>query len=361
MSCLQTTEDRGWIKIANKEPLRALASELKARTGLTMFEDGDPGTNKLELEGRAGATLLANNGCRDLVPRQISFETDPAFTLRGAKLQKLTQAIAYAGIKERKAPVLRKSSVNNISQVITAIKNVLNYSPTSAQVWKSIRHKDFTRQVKNFLWKSLHSAHRIGAFWKHIPDCEERAICQFCNEPEDLEHILLKCKRPGQDLVWKLAKDLWLRKHPIWPELSLGSVLGCGLVTISDEKGRTLPGASRLYRILISESIFVIWKIRNDSVIGQGGEPIPDNKIHNKWLHAINLRLKFDCVLTNHTKYGKQNSIKTSLVLQTWSSTLADEDKLPENWIREPKVLVGTEPPSSYPAPQPSGRRGRNR
>jgi ribonuclease HI len=161
--------------------------------------------------------------------------------------------------------------------------------------------------------------------------------------------------------VWKLAKDLWLRKHPIWPELSLGSVLGYGLVTISDEKGRTLPGASRLYRILISEFVFVIWKIRNDSVIGQGGDPIPDNKIHNKWLHAINLRLNFDCVLTNHTKYGKQNSIKTSLVLQTWSLTLADEDKLPENWIREPKVLVGTEPPSSHPAPQHSGRRGRNR
>jgi hypothetical protein len=120
-----------------------------------MFEDGDPGTNKLELEGRAGATLLANNGCRDLEPRQISFETYPVFTLRGAKLKKLTQAIAYAGIKERKAPVLRKSSVNNVSQVIAAIKKVLNYSPTSAQVWKSIRHQDFTRQVKNFLWKSL--------------------------------------------------------------------------------------------------------------------------------------------------------------------------------------------------------------
>ncbi|KAJ7911321.1 hypothetical protein B0H13DRAFT_1614752, partial [Mycena leptocephala] len=354
-------EDRGWIKMANKKPLQALASELKARAGITLFEDGDPGTNKQELAGQAQATQLAKDGCQDATTRPICFESDPTFTLRGAKLNKLMQAIAYAGIRERKAPVLRKSLVNSVTQVITAIKNNFNHSPTPAQVWKSIRHKDFTRQVKNFLWKSLHSAHRIGAFWKHIPECEERAICQFCNELEDLEHILLKCKHPGQELVWKLAKDLWLRKNPVWPDLSLGSALGCGLATILDEKGRTLPGASRLYRILISESIYVIWKIRNDSVIGQGGEPVPDNKIHNKWLHAINLRLKFDCVLTNYTKYGKQSSIKTSLVLQTWSSTLADEDKLPENWIREPRVLVGTEPPSSHPPPQPSGRRGRNR
>jgi hypothetical protein len=35
-----------------------------------------------------------------------------------------------------------------------------------------------------------------------------------------------------------------------------------------------------------------------------------------------------------HIKGIYCNSIKTSLVLQTWSSTLADKDKLPENWIR---------------------------
>ncbi|KAJ7867568.1 hypothetical protein B0H13DRAFT_1636094 [Mycena leptocephala] len=191
--------------------------------------------------------------------RPFCFESDPTLTLHGAKLEKLTQAIAYAGIRERKAPVLRKFSVNNVTQVITAIKNNFNHSPTPAQVWKSIRHKDFTCQVKNFLWKSLHSAHRIGAFWKHIPECEECAICQFCDEPEDLEHILLKCKHPGQELVWKLAKDLWLCKNPIWPDLSLGSVLGCGLTTILDEKGCILPGASHLYQILISESIYLIW------------------------------------------------------------------------------------------------------
>ncbi|KAJ7823666.1 hypothetical protein B0H13DRAFT_1548631, partial [Mycena leptocephala] len=321
MSRLAATEDRGWIKIPNEKPLQALASELKARTGTTQFEDGDPGTDKQELEGRTNASLLAKAGCQDATASSFCFESDPALILHGAKLQKLTQAIAYAGIRERKTPVVRKSTSNNVAQVTTQSRIFFDHSPTPAQVWKSIRHKDFTRQVKNFLWKSLNSAHRIGAFWKHIPECEEHAICQFCNEPEDLEHILLKCKCPGQKLVWELAKDLWLRKNPIWPDLSLGSVLGCGLANIRDEKGRTLTGPSCLYRILISESIYVIWKIRNDSVIGLGGEPMPDNKIHNKWLHAINLRLKFDCVLTNYTKYGKQNSIKTSLILQTWSST----------------------------------------
>ncbi|KAJ7488206.1 hypothetical protein FB451DRAFT_1025532 [Mycena latifolia] len=281
--------------------------------------------------------------------------------LQGAKLSALTQKIAYAGIKEFKAEITWKASDNNVKQVALATRREFNRLPTAAQVWRSIRHKDFTRQVKNFLWKSLHSAHRIGSFWKHIPECEERGVCQFCDETEDLEHILLHCKRPGQSLIWSLAKNLWLQKYPTWPEISLGSVLGCGLATFTDNRGRNLPGESRFYRILISESIFTIWKVRNESVIGKGGESLPAGEIRNKWLHAINQRLLFDRILTNHEKYGKQNSIKSSLVLQTWSSTLLNEEDLPENWIKEPRVLVGIEPKSSHPPPRPSGRRGRGR
>ncbi|KAJ7142254.1 hypothetical protein C8R44DRAFT_865616 [Mycena epipterygia] len=358
---LQDLEDRGWIGVADREPMRALAAELTARTGPTIFKDGDPKSDKPTLDGRAGATLLAKNGCRETSASQISFRVDPNFSLRGAKLLTLTQATAYAGIKEQKDAVSRKATDNNIKQVIEAIKREFGWAPTAAQIWKSIRHKDFTRQLTNFLYKSLHSAHKIGAYWKHIPECEERGVRQFCNETEDLDHILLRCRKPGQKLVWSLAKELWLKKYPVWSEPSLGNILGCSLATFKDEKKKNLNGTTRLYRILISESVFVIWKLRNESVIKKQGETLADNLIRNKWLHAINLRLQFDCVLTNHAKYGKQNSISQSLVLQTWRSTLMNEEELPENWIREPRVLVGTEEHSSHPAPQPSGRRGRNR
>lgn len=151
-------------------------------------------------------------------------------------------------------------------------------APMAAQVWVSIRHKDFPRQVKNFLWKSLHSTHHIGKFWSHGPECADQATCQFCGEPEDPEHIALKCRRLGQSL----AKELWLKKHPSWPVPSLGSLLGCGLASFSDDKGRTLPGTTRLYRILMSESFFIIWKTRNDCVINRAGEPLSEIAIQNK-------------------------------------------------------------------------------
>ncbi|KAJ7736456.1 hypothetical protein B0H16DRAFT_1326508 [Mycena metata] len=358
---LEKLENRGWIGVPDSGPLKALAAELKARSAKTVFVDASSESGSRIREGERMARLIAKEDLSTREPSKISIEIEASMSLDGAKLSTLTQKLAYAGIEERKAEVSRKATDNNVKQVRAAIKLQNNKMPTTAQVWTSIRHKDFTRQVRNFLWKSLHSAHRIGIIWKHIPECEDREICQFCDEPEDLEHILLKCKHPGQQEVWELAKNLWLKKHPSWPMLSLGSILGCGLAEFADENGRPLLGTTRLYRIIISESLFMIWKIRNDCVINRAGAEMPKHEIHNKWLYAINLRLKFDRALTNHAKFGKQNSIKVSLVLQTWRATLMDEEKLPENWIREPRVLVGTEQQPSNPPSPPPGRGGRNR
>ncbi|KAJ7729049.1 hypothetical protein B0H16DRAFT_1217780, partial [Mycena metata] len=52
----------------------------------------------------------------------------------------------------------------NVKQVQAAIKIPAGKLPTGPEIWASIRHKDFTRQVRNFLWKSMHSAHYIGSF-----------------------------------------------------------------------------------------------------------------------------------------------------------------------------------------------------
>jgi hypothetical protein len=87
-----------------------------------------------------------------------------------------------------------------------------------------------------------------GKFWTHIPECEDRAKCKDCNVIEDLDHILTGCKSPGQEIIWKAAKSLWLEKEAVWPTVSLGTILGCGLAEFRDDKGKIKPGTQRLYR-----------------------------------------------------------------------------------------------------------------
>ncbi|KAJ7716819.1 hypothetical protein DFH07DRAFT_1013332, partial [Mycena maculata] len=92
-------------------------------------------------------------------------------------------------------------------------------------------------------------------------------------------------------------------------------------------------------RILVSESAFLIWCLRNARVINNKGEP-SEREIRNRWLRIVNNRIALDCALTDSVKYGHRG-LKKSVVCKTWSKVLLNEDRLPEDWMRETGVLVG--------------------
>lgn len=98
-------------------------------------------------------------------------------------------------------------------------------------------------------------------------------------------------------------------------------------------------GTTRLFRILISESAHLIWRLRNERVIN-AKDPATTREIRNRWLKAINNRLRIDCALTNGIKYGKR-AIDKKLVQKTWCNVLKDEENLPKDWTWEAGVLVG--------------------
>ncbi|KAF8186167.1 hypothetical protein K438DRAFT_1596686 [Mycena galopus ATCC 62051] len=187
----------------------------------------------------------------------------------------------------------------------------------------------------------MHNAHRVGEYWKHIPECEERAICQDCGEVEDLEHILVKCESPGAEIIWGAARKLWPEKESDWPEVSLGSILWCGLMRFVDEQGKLKSGTRRLYRILVSESAYTIWKLRNDTVISRAGAPLTEQEILNRWKYDLNQRLQQDVILANRSARRNRPRLAPALVKETWAGTLDEEDRLPENWLKESRVLVG--------------------
>ncbi|KAJ7885462.1 hypothetical protein B0H13DRAFT_2235279 [Mycena leptocephala] len=294
-------ENRGWIGVPNSSPLRALAAGLRQRTGKTTLAITKTSP------GNTAALALARSGANSQLP--------------GAMLSSLTQSIAYKGIKEMREPVSRKKTDEIVKGVQAAVKDAFSFHPKSPTIWKSIRHRDIGRNIRNFLWKSMHGAHRSG------------------NE-ETLDHILLECPSPGQSEVWKLAEQLWTKKESSWPAVSMGTILGSGLAIFKDDSGKPRPALARLYKILMTESAHVIWKLRCDSVIGREGTPPSTHEVHNRWVKVMNERLEIDINLTNKLKYGKQHALSPALVLDTWCGTLLDEDTLPDDWLRETGVLA---------------------
>jgi ribonuclease HI len=156
-------------------------------------------------------------------------------------------------------------------------------------------------------------------------------LCKECEMMEDLEHIFTSCTSPGQEIIWRATEALWLERESTWPAVSLGTILGCGLAEFRDDKGKLRHGTQRLYRILMSESAFLIWKLRNDRVISRDGVPATEEEIVNKWKFAVNQRLQVDIMLANRPMRGMRPALASKLVLETWSGILDNERSLLAN------------------------------
>ncbi|KAJ6517684.1 hypothetical protein DFH09DRAFT_940328 [Mycena vulgaris] len=355
---LSKWEDNGWIGVPNPAPLAALAASLRSRQcPTTLVAPGGTAPHPLCKDAIAAArqaiTLEENMAVSLVLPAGTS--------LRGAKLSKLTQAIAYQGIRALKKAPARQLTARNVVLIQEFLLNHSGLAPTPEKIWGAIRHKDITSTIKSWLWKSIHGAHRIGKYWTHIPGFKDRATCSHCGGIESLQHILFECACPGQAIVWSLAGELWKKKYDVpLPPPSMGMVLGSPLTSFEGETRTKPSGVNRLYRILISESVYLIWKLRNESVIQKEGAAPPVSEVHNRWVSLINERLQMDRFMATSRSDQNKILVPPPVVLQTWSRTLLDEITLPKDWLRDPRLLVGIRTKSSHAASPSSSRRGRH-
>jgi ribonuclease HI len=276
-------EHEGWVGVPHRDVLRCLAAELKARKAPTTFKLAAPGSPERLLCRQA--TVLAKSAARTPENREWEFMALPGLSLQGNR-----QRVFYQSIREEKTKKMtpRPSTMKALELVRKAAEDNFGRYVSDTDIWRAVHVKDLLPRTAQFLWKGLHNAHRIGNYWVHIPECEDRAICKECDETEDLTHILVGCKSPGRESIWKAAETLWLEKEDRWPAVSLGTILGCGLAEFRDEKGKLNHGTQQLYRILMSESAYLIWRLRNDRVISRDGEPATEDEVTNKWKYAIN-------------------------------------------------------------------------
>ncbi|KAF8169669.1 hypothetical protein K438DRAFT_1467289, partial [Mycena galopus ATCC 62051] len=334
-------EREGWVGIPHSAILKCLAAEIKSRRAKTTFVVA---TQTSEARGLCReAAELAKAGARNTRARQVDLTVPAGMNLTGIRLQGNKQRIFYRGIREVKTQELgpRASTDRKLEEVRETMLRMQNRNFANEEIWRSVRNKDFLPRTAQFIWKAMHNAHRVGSYWKHIPECDDRAICQECGETENLGHILVECASPGQSIIWKAAEKLWREKESNWPEVSLGGILGCGLMDFRDEMGRTKHGTRRLYRILMSESAYTIWKLRNERVISRAGARLTEKEIVNKWAYDINQRLQQDVILANRSTKRNRPRLAPALVKDTWEGTLDNEGNLPENWLKEARVLVG--------------------
>lgn len=300
--------------------------------------NGNKGNDEADKLAGVGATLP---------PTDTTGPPAPTNTIpSGAKLSELAQRDFYYGIKKTARPKPRKGSENNLGRIQACAEAYYAHTPKYETIWASTRHKDLTKKTQEFLWKGIHNAFKIGSFWKNIPNYEHRGTCPHCDTEESMEHILTECTAPGRSIIWNLANELWRKRSQTPIPENYGALLGCCLTTYKKANGKSDQGLNRLFRIIVSESMYLIWKIRCERAITWDNDPTKFHspyEIHNKWVQTINARLKMDSVRTN-TKIFKKKAIEPKIVLKTWKNCLHDNIHDIKNWCGKTGVLVGITP-----------------
>ncbi|KAL4255818.1 hypothetical protein AB1N83_014347 [Pleurotus pulmonarius] len=340
---LTKMEDEGYLDTPNADLIRQTVGLLRMRTGRTKIKWVKGHNGNALNEGADHYAAIGRNEAPTLGPVN---QIEPSLRLTGAKLQKLTQALAYKGIRTqilKKNKHKRRRTETVISMIQNHIEDSTGKAPDEKSIWKATRHPEFSRQIRYFMWMAIHDAFKIGEYWINNTSDEEyqkRGRCPHCDEAiETMEHILTKCETPGQREIWNLAGRMWQQKTGSWRQPWIGDILGCGTRQAGKNDKQDKTGEARLWKILISESAHLIWKLRCERVISNENRPFTSREVENKWVHAMNERLDLDKKLT-HERY-KSKSKKKRTVLNTWRRVLSGEDSLPRDWTTISGVLVG--------------------
>ena len=177
MKHLRTWEDDGWIGIDNAPLFKLTAATLKQRIATTTFQwtRGHAGNH-----GNKAADRLAKEGANKLLPNNMSLDIPKEFDLQGAKLATLTQAVAYRGILERKPPCTCDTTSRNLSLARESLASYHNELKTDRTLWKGLRNCSIRLRVRQFLFKAMHGTQKIGPFWSHVRNFEDRGQCFHC-------------------------------------------------------------------------------------------------------------------------------------------------------------------------------------
>ncbi|KAH9895285.1 hypothetical protein C8Q73DRAFT_645141, partial [Cubamyces lactineus] len=95
--------------------------------------------------------------------------------------------------------------------------------------------------------------------------------------------------------------------------------------------GVRMVDRERLWTILATEAVYLIWKLRCERVIQNEGREFTNAEIENKWFATINRRLALDRWAT--APFLEKKAKDPEEVEATWSVILENTNCLPPNWV----------------------------
>jgi ribonuclease HI len=264
-------EGQGYIDIANAPEWKAPAHQLRKRTATTTFQwqKGHAG-----VQGNEEADKKATEGLLKASPDEVDLTVPMEWEVPGARLNAITQRLAYKAIRNKNKNSVWTSVTINLDTARAAIEDHMGTEETDESIWKGCHNAAMLNKEKQFFWKAMHRAHKCGPYWERREGREQWAECQACpGHIESITHVLIECTaNRTRETAWAIAKDLWPGPEADWPELSTGMILVIGsLKTTNDmerqsqrspnQRNQGRGGSSRLLNLIMATTAFLVWKL----------------------------------------------------------------------------------------------------
>lgn len=329
---LNKNEFNGWYRHSKQERavLQGVTARLRERTAPTRFQieksDRHPGIKGADMLALVAAERYTSGRESDPIP--ILEKSDSLLT--GIPLKGITQKKAYQLLRADLRTEKRRATEANVERIRYALRDLNGKAPTKTQVWHAVRCPDTSKKSQTFRWRGIHEAHATGAFFERMENLAQVATCPQCGVLESLEHILLECNIGSHEIVWSEIRRIWETTGEEWPELTYGTILGCGGGKPVSKGGReTRDGLNRLWRKLISEGARLIWTLRNKRRIEFEDDPTKhqtEPEILNRLYAIIRETASTDFAMLNRSKYGAK-ALANATVRSTWRKLANIDDK----------------------------------
>ena len=260
---LSDLEDQDWLNVSGMLMLKYVVRKLRIRGDYMEIQ-----WHNIKDEGSRGLELMLTQAAVQLKQPLPDVKLRTGLCVEGARLDKLTQKVAYHLILRKKLNEKETKLVGgiysdiNMKTTLAKLKEVNGTTVTTESIWKRITKLE-PKKFQDFVWKSIHGRIKCGRFFLKIPNMRERAYC-ICGAIESEEHIVFQCMNNHCSEIWDWLRELWNKATECeWTIPDISIVRGLGAINLRGSNKDIKRGQVDLYRTLVSLTVWRIWRNRN--------------------------------------------------------------------------------------------------